>query len=70
MMEDSFVLDSARFYLSLKEGIGVDRETKKSITKPLYTFDQIIYRLYVPAKFLQDNGLLTRKLVDLSLIHI
>lgn len=64
MTEKDLVLDSAKFYLDLRELIRVDRDTKERITKPLYTFDQIIYRLYVPVKFLQDNDLLTRKLVD------
>lgn len=64
MPENDRVLISAERYLSHRELIRVDRETKERITKPLYTFDQIIYMLYVPVKFLQDNGLLTRKLVD------
>ena len=58
------VLQSVREYLSRKELLGWDIATKKPIDKPLYTFDEVIYRFYVPVKFFQDNGLLTRKLVD------
>lgn len=64
MTDSDFVLDSAKFYLGLKELVRVDRETTERITKPLYTFDQIVYRLYVPTSFFQENALLTRKLVD------
>ena len=64
MTKDDRVLDSAQFYLNIRELISVDRETKERFTKPLYTFDQVIYRLYVPVKFFQDNGLLKRELVD------
>lgn len=64
MTQKDYVLTSAKWMLERKEIIGHDREAKRPITKPLYTFDQIIYRLYVPVKFFQDNGLLTRKLVD------
>lgn len=62
--EEDRVLMAAGRYLARKELVHVDRETKERITKPLYTFDQIIYRLLVPVKFFQDNGLLTRRLVD------
>jgi hypothetical protein len=64
MTENDFTLASAKRYLDRRELIRVDRETKERFTKPLYTFDQIVYRLFVPTKFLQDNALLTRKLVD------
>ena len=64
MTQQDYVLESAQWLLERKEIIGHDREAKKRITRPLYTFDQIIYRLYVPVKFFQDNGLLTRKLVE------
>lgn len=64
MNEKNHIIISAARYLSRKELIRVDRETKERITRPLYNFDQIVYRIYVPVKFLQDNGLLVRKLVD------
>lgn len=64
MAERDFTLISAKRYLSRKELVRVDKETKERITKPLYTFDQVIYYLYIPTKFLQENALLTRKLVD------
>lgn len=58
------VLISAERYLSRKELIRVDPKTKERFSKPLYTFDQVVYMLYVPVKFFQDNGLLTLTLVD------
>ena len=64
MTEKDHIIISAARYLSRRELIRVDRETKERITKPLYTFDQIVYKLFVPVKFLQDNGLLKRRLVD------
>lgn len=64
MTKGDLVLDSAKFYLDMRELVRVDKETKERITKPLYTFDQVIYYLYVPTKFLQENALLTRKLVE------
>lgn len=64
MIEKDYVLESARWLLDARELVRIDRATKERITKPLYTFDQVIYRFYVPVKFFQDNGLLTRKLVD------
>ena len=64
MTDNDRVLISAAGYLSHRELIRVDRETKERFTKPLYTFDQVIYMLYVPVRFLQETGLLTRKLID------
>lgn len=58
------VISSVKRYLERREIIGHDREAKRPITKPLYTFEQAVYYLYVPVRFLQDNGLLTRKLID------
>lgn len=61
---DDFVLTSVGRYLNRREIIGHDREKKIPITKPLYTFDQAVYYLYVPVKFFQSNGLLKSKLID------
>lgn len=61
---DDHVIFSVKRYLERREIIGHDREAKRPITKPLYTFDQVIYMIYIPVRFLQDNGLLVRKMVD------
>lgn len=61
---DDHVISSVKRYLERREIIGHDREAKRPITKPLYTFEQVVYYLYVPVKFLQDNELLVCKLVD------
>ena len=64
MTNENRVLISAQRYLSRKELIRIDPVTKERFSKPLYTFEQVVYYLYVPVRFLQDSGLLTRKLVD------
>lgn len=64
MTNENRVLISAQRYLSRKELIKIDPVTKERFSKPLYTFEQVVYYLYVPVRFLQDSGLLTRKLVD------
>jgi hypothetical protein len=63
MTENDHIIISAARYLSRKECFK-DSLTGKWMSRPLYTFEQVVYYLYVPVKFLQDNGLLTRKLVD------